>query len=99
MASAAGAFLVRRVADGRRGVGMAARAPSQTPGARGRVSRIRVSLRIARLVATTNPSMRVQDRFLRLSGRAALLRRPRIQGRAAALPYQQGEEFCRAPPA
>jgi hypothetical protein len=29
--------------------------------------------------------------------RAALLRRPRIQGRAAALPYQQGEEFRRAP--
>jgi 2-iminoacetate synthase len=26
-----------------------------------------------------------------------LLRRPRIQGRAAALPYQQGEEFCPAP--
>jgi hypothetical protein len=25
-----------------------------------------------------------------------LPRRPRIQGRAAALPYQKGEEFCRA---
>jgi hypothetical protein len=39
----------------------------------------------------------VQDGFLRLSGRAALLRRPRIQGRAAALPYQSGGEFCAAP--
>lgn len=37
MASAAGAFLVRRVAAGCRGVGMAALAACQTAGARGRV--------------------------------------------------------------
>jgi hypothetical protein len=37
--------------------------------------------------------------ILRITGRAALLRRPRIQGRAAALPYQEGEDFCPAPPA
>ena len=30
-------------------------------------------------------------------GRAALLRGPRIQGRAAALPCRNGEEFCPAP--
>jgi len=29
--------------------------------------------------------------------RAALLRRPGIQGRAAALPYQEGEDFCHGP--
>jgi hypothetical protein len=31
-------------------------------------------------------------------GRAALPRRPRIQGRAAALPYHNGEDFCPPPP-
>ena len=41
---------------------------------------------------------RAQDKNLHVFGRAALLRRPRIQGRAAALPYQEGEEFCPAPP-
>ena len=40
---------------------------------------------------------RVQDKILRVFGRAALLRRPRIQGRAAALPYREGEEICPAP--
>jgi hypothetical protein len=32
-------------------------------------------------------------------GRAVLLRRPGIQGRAAALPYHESEENCRAPEA
>ena len=40
---------------------------------------------------------REQDENLHVVGRAALLRRPRIQGRAAALPYQEGEKSCRAP--
>jgi len=40
---------------------------------------------------------RAQDRNLRILGRAALLRRPRIQGRAAALPYREAEEICPAP--
>jgi hypothetical protein len=31
---------------------------------------------------------------LHIVGRAALLRRPRIQGRAAALPCQEGKDFC-----
>ena len=39
----------------------------------------------------------VQDKILRVFGWAALLRRPRIQGRAAALPYREGEENCLAP--
>ena len=41
--------------------------------------------------------IRAQDRILRVFGRAALLRRPRIQGGAAALPYREGEEICPAP--
>ena len=44
-------------------------------------------------------AQRAQDENLRVFGRAALPRRPRIQGRAAALPYQDGEDFCPAPPA
>jgi hypothetical protein len=32
--------------------------------------------------------------IIRVFGRAALLRRPRIQGRAAPLPYREGEEIC-----
>jgi hypothetical protein len=39
----------------------------------------------------------VHDKNLHVSGRAALLRRPRIQGRAAALPYQESEDFRPAP--
>jgi hypothetical protein len=39
----------------------------------------------------------VQDKDLPVFGRAALLRRPRDQGRAAALPYQKGEDDCLAP--
>jgi hypothetical protein len=39
----------------------------------------------------------VQDKILRFFGRAALLRRPRIQARAAALPYREGEEIGPAP--
>jgi hypothetical protein len=35
--------------------------------------------------------------MLHFFGSAALLRRPRIQGRAAALPCQEGEDFCPAP--
>jgi len=38
----------------------------------------------------------VQDKILRLFGRTALLRRPRIQGRAAALPYREREEIFQA---
>jgi hypothetical protein len=38
----------------------------------------------------------VQDKNLHVFGRAALLRRPRFQGRVAALPYQEGEDFCHA---
>jgi hypothetical protein len=41
--------------------------------------------------------MRLLDKNLDVAGRAALLRRPRIQGRAAALPYHDGEGFCPAP--
>ena len=52
MASATCAFLVHRVADGCRSVGMAALAASQTPGARRRISCIRLSFLIARLAAT-----------------------------------------------
>jgi hypothetical protein len=37
---------------------------------------------------------RVQDKNLHVIGRAALLRRPRVQGRAAALPCQDGEDLC-----
>ena len=37
------------------------------------------------------------DKNLHVVGRAALLRRPRIQGRAAALPCQKGEDLCPAP--
>jgi hypothetical protein len=39
----------------------------------------------------------VYDKDLHIFGRAALLRRPRIQSRAAALPCQEGEDFCHAP--
>jgi hypothetical protein len=39
----------------------------------------------------------VQDKNLHVFGRAALLRRPRIQGRAAALPYLEDEDFRPAP--
>jgi hypothetical protein len=39
----------------------------------------------------------MRDKNLYVFGRAALLRRPRVQGRAAALPYQEGEDFCHAP--
>jgi hypothetical protein len=42
-------------------------------------------------------SERVQDKNLHDAGRAALLRRPRIQGGAAALPCQEDEDFCHAP--
>jgi hypothetical protein len=38
-----------------------------------------------------------QDKNPHVFGRAALLRRPRIQGRAAALPYQESEDSCHAP--
>ena len=38
-------------------------------------------------------TQKVQDRILHVLGRAALPRRPRIQGRAAALPYRDGEEL------
>jgi len=37
------------------------------------------------------------DKNLHDFGRAALLRRPRVQGRAAALPYHESEDFCPAP--
>jgi hypothetical protein len=37
------------------------------------------------------------DKNLHVVGRAALVRRPRIQGRAATLPYQEVEDFCPAP--
>jgi hypothetical protein len=40
---------------------------------------------------------RVRDRNLHVFGGAALLRRPKVQGRAAALPYQEGEDLCYAP--
>ena len=40
---------------------------------------------------------RLQDKNLHFFGRAALLRRPKLQGRAAALPYQEGEDSCHAP--
>jgi hypothetical protein len=40
--------------------------------------------------------LRVQDKILHVFGRAAL-RAAQIQGRAAALPYREGEEFCLAP--
>jgi len=43
--------------------------------------------------------LRAQDKVLHVFGRAALLRRPRIQGRAAALPYLEGEETLRPRPA
>jgi hypothetical protein len=39
----------------------------------------------------------VQDKNFHVVGRAALLRCPRFQGRAAALPHQEGEDFCHAP--
>jgi hypothetical protein len=39
----------------------------------------------------------VQDNNPHVFGRAALLRRPEDQGRAAALPYQEGEGFFHAP--
>ena len=39
----------------------------------------------------------MQDKNLHVVGRAALLRRPIVQGRAAALPYQEGVDFCHAP--
>jgi hypothetical protein len=39
-----------------------------------------------------NPLPWVQDKNLHVFGRAVLLRRPRIQGRAAALPCQEGED-------
>ena len=38
-----------------------------------------------------------QDKNLHIFGRAALPRRPGIQGRAAALPYHDGEDSCPAP--
>jgi hypothetical protein len=41
----------------------------------------------------------LHDKNLHLFGRAALPRRPRIQGRAATLPCQQGEDYCHAPKA
>jgi hypothetical protein len=44
----------------------------------------------------TNP-MAAHDKNLHAFGRAALLRRPRVQGRAAALPYQEGGDLCPAP--
>jgi hypothetical protein len=34
---------------------------------------------------------------LHVFGRVALLRGPKIQGRAAALPYQVGDDFVHAP--
>jgi hypothetical protein len=40
---------------------------------------------------------RVQAKNLHVFGRAALLRRPRVQGRAAALPYQEGKDLRPAP--
>jgi len=40
---------------------------------------------------------RAHDKNLHVVGRAALLRRPRVQGRAAALPYQEDEDSCPAP--
>jgi hypothetical protein len=40
---------------------------------------------------------KLRDKNLYIFGRAALPRRPRIQGRAAALPYRESEGFCRAP--
>jgi hypothetical protein len=43
-----------------------------------------------------SPGDGAQDKILH--GRAALLRRPRVQGRAAALPYQEGEVFGHTPP-
>jgi hypothetical protein len=43
-----------------------------------------------------NALSRVRDKNPHVFGRAALLRRPRIQGRAAALPYQENEDFCHA---
>jgi hypothetical protein len=48
------------------------------------------------VTAATTPE-RVQDKNLHDAGRAALLRRPRIQVRAAALLYQEDEDFCHAP--
>jgi hypothetical protein len=40
----------------------------------------------------------VLDKNLHVLGRA-LLRRPRVHGTAAALPYQEAEDFCHAPTA
>jgi hypothetical protein len=39
----------------------------------------------------------VQDKHLHVAGGAALLRLPRIQGRAAALPYLEGVDFLLRP--
>jgi hypothetical protein len=39
----------------------------------------------------------MQDKNLHVAGRAALLRRPSIQGRAAALPCLEGEDVRPAP--
>jgi hypothetical protein len=39
---------------------------------------------------------RAQDKNL-LGGGVTLLRRPGVQGRAAALPHQEREDFCHAP--
>jgi hypothetical protein len=41
--------------------------------------------------------MMAHDKNLHVYGGAALLRRPTIQGRAAALPYLEGEDFRPAP--
>jgi len=47
--------------------------------------------------SSRTPNVEAPEKNLRIVGKAAPLRRPKIQGRAAALPYREGEDFCPAP--
>jgi hypothetical protein len=67
----------------------------QGPGSQNNSKYLKISQNISKLEVVL--VRRVQDKNVHVFGGAALLRRPRVQGRAAALPYQEGEDFCPAP--